>query len=311
MGFWDFLTGDNVTNPQYQNGQYMTGVAQNGIAGALGHQAPQLDPTQQAQFRNMQMQQAQQLQRIASGQQQGAGELAAQRQAANAAAQQQAMARMGRGPNAALAFRGAANNVAGIGLNAAGQGQQAALQDQQMAQGALTGALGQGRGQDLSLSGQNANLQEQNFANQNQAALGYLNNMSGLEQGRLGMQQQANMAQNQFQQGLFGAGMNALSGVGGLLSDETQKTDIAPTSDADLDEMLSSMHAYNYRYKDEAKHGEGERAGVMAQDVAKSKLGRQMIVETDDGMALDGNKLLSGLLASVSYLNRKVKERAR
>ena len=93
----------------------------------FGQQAAQVDPTQQAQFRQMQIQQAQQLQGIASGQMQGAGELAAQRQVQNALATQQAQAAMARGgQNAGLAMRNAAANSAGIGLSGAGQAQQAA-----------------------------------------------------------------------------------------------------------------------------------------------------------------------------------------
>jgi len=163
-------------------------------------------------FRSGQMQQMGQLQRIASGQQQGAGELAAQRQAANAMAQQQAMARMQRGGNAALGYQNAANNSARIGLAGAGQAQQAAMQDQMNAQGLLSSALGQGRGQDLNalLANQNANLQQQGI--NNQMRLGNLSALTGMDQATLAAQ----MAQYQAAQGKQGL-LGPLLSMGGQL----------------------------------------------------------------------------------------------
>lgn len=108
------------------------------------------------QFRDAQAGQVGQLQALASGQQRTAGELAVQRQAAQQVAQQQAIARMARGGDAGMAMRTAANNTAGIGINAAGQGQRAALEGQMQAQGLLTQAAGQARGQDQQI--QLANL---------------------------------------------------------------------------------------------------------------------------------------------------------
>lgn len=147
--------------------------------------APQLDATQQAQFRAAQLAQLGQLQGIASGAQQGAGEMAARRQVANAMAQQQAMARMARGGNALLAGRQAARNTAGLGLAGAGMAQQAALQDQMGAQGMLAQVSGQGRGQDLQLAGQNAGLQSQAQGQKDSFYLGLLQQLTGMDQATL------------------------------------------------------------------------------------------------------------------------------
>lgn len=133
--------------------------------------APTIDQRQQAAFRNMQMQQAGQLQGIASGQQKGAGELAAQRQVQNALAGQQAMARMrGAGGAGMLA---AGRQSAGIGVSGAGMAQRSALQDQQNAQALLTNALTQGRGADINIANANlgANLQQQQLNNQSYQAM--------------------------------------------------------------------------------------------------------------------------------------------
>ncbi len=278
-----------VANPQ-----------QAAINGMLGQGTAQLDPTQQAQFRAMQLAQAQQLQRIASGQQQGAGELAAQRQVQNALAAQQAQARMARGgQNAALAFRQGARNAAGIGLAGAGMAQQAAMQDQMNAQNALTGALGQGRGQDLSLAGNNAQLRQNQYG-QNLGALTSLNGQ------QLGAQTNA-MNATLGQQGIAGGLLNT-AGTLIAASDKNLKTDISDASD-DIDEMLNALTAKTYRYKDEAKYGEGARAGIMAQDLQKSKAGAATVVTLPDGhLGFDVSKAVSAALASTARLNERLRK---
>ena len=264
MGWTDVLFGGlgKSTNP----GDYAVANPQQGaINGMLGQQAAQVDPTQQAQFRQMQIQQAQQLQGIASGQSQGAGELAAQRQVQRTLAAQQAQAAMARGgQNAGLAMRNAAANSAGIGLSGAGQAQQAALQDQQTAQGQLLNSLSQGRQGDIGLGTTNAQLQQNQYG-QNLGAL------TGMNAQQL-QAQQAAMGAALGQQGIAGGLLNAGAAVGAaaLKSDERLKTDIRDGGD-DIDEMLNDLHAKTYRYKDE-KYGVGPRIGVMAQDLRSRKL---------------------------------------
>jgi hypothetical protein len=302
MGFWDsagsVLFGGlgQSTNPaDYQ----VANPQQGAINGMLGQQAAQVDPTQQAAFRQMQLQQAQQLQAIASGQQQGAGELAAQRQVQNALAAQQAQAHMARGANSALAFRNAANNAAGIGLSGAGMSQQAAMQDQQAAQNALTGALGQGRGQDLSMAGQNASLRQNQYG-QN---LGALTGLNGQQLGAQGQAMGATLGQQGIMGGLLGAAGTVIAA-----SDENLKTDISDAG-ADIDEMLSNLTAKTYRYKDEAKYGEGPRAGIMAQDLQKSKAGSALVAALPDGhLGFDVNKAVSAALASAARLNERMRK---
>lgn len=326
MGSFDlqnFLLGSNGASPgqyatPYQDASQMQGY----IRGGMGQAAPQMDPTQQAQFRQMQMQQAQQLQGIASGQQQGAGELAVQRQVANAQAAQQAQAMMARGgQNAALAYRGAANNQAGIGLQGAGQSQQAAMTDQMNAQGMLSGALNNARGQDIGMAGQNAQLQ----AGQNQLQLGYTNSLGQMDANQL--QAQTNMyGSAQQNKGLLGSLMSAggqymamgAGGGGGAgagaastgASDERLKHEVSDAS-KDIDDMLDALHAKTYRYKDEAKHGAGPRAGIMAQDLERSKAGKAIVVNlpNDPGYkGFDVVKAISAALASSARLNARLRK---
>jgi hypothetical protein len=160
---------DYQKQSQYQDQGQIHDVINQGLNGG-NRAAPQA--ANNSPFAGYQLQQVGQLQRIASGQQQGAGELASQRQVANSQAAQQAMARMARGPNAALAYRNAANNQSQLGLAGAGQAQQAALQDQQSAQGLLTQALGTGRSQDqqMALANLDAQLRMQGMNDQQRQA---------------------------------------------------------------------------------------------------------------------------------------------
>lgn len=332
MGFdWQnlFLGGQGQTPTDYQSGaQYQD---RNQILGYVGQgmgningTGPQLDPTQQAQSRGMQMLQAQQLQHIASGQQQGAGELAVQRQMANAQAAQQAQAMAARGnANAGMAMRNAANNQAGIGISTAGLGQQAALQDQQMAQGQLLSSLGGMRGQDIGFAGQNANLQQQQYGLNTQRGLGYLGQLNGMNQGQLGAQTSMyNTGQGNL--GMLGglmksagdAGAKAIAGPGGsaggaggaaVASDERLKTDVRPGG-TDIDDMLDKLTARTYRYKDEATHGEGARVGVMAQEMARSKAGAAVVRAMPYGLGLDASKAISVALAATARLNERLRK---
>ena len=128
--------------------------------------AAQINQGRYGDWRGQQLALAQQLGRVSTGQQQGAGEMAVQRQIQQGLAGQQAMARSARGGNAALAMRGAAANSAGIGLAGAGEAQGAALQDQAAARAQLAGVLGQGAGQDIGIAQGNAQLKQQmNLAN--------------------------------------------------------------------------------------------------------------------------------------------------
>jgi len=275
---WDIWKG-----PQNPYQQQVAGGIQQGLQGLQGMQ---LTPEQMQQFRNAQMQQMQQLQGIAGGQQKGAGELAAERQAQNALAMQQSMARMARGGDAAMAMRNAANNATAIGQSAAGQGQQAALEDQMRAQGLLANVTGQARGQDIGQFGQNQ-----------QGQMNYLD-----------MLRQLGQAQQQTQGQMIGGLMNTAGTLGGyaLMSDERLKTDVA-NADVDIDEMLSGLVAKRYRYKDESL-GKGSRVGIMAQDLERSRAGRDIVMETPRGKALDMNKALSAVLASSARLHKRLSD---
>ena len=50
----------------------------------------------------------------------------------------------------------------------------------------------------------------------------------------------------------------------------------------DIDGFLDSLYAHQYNYKNDA-HGKGKQVGVMAQDLEKTQLGKQMVENTPEG----------------------------
>lgn len=241
---------------QFGDRPAITSTIAQGIAGAQNRPPPQAGNTQigpvstaaQAdmsglrQVRGQQLGMVDDLGRIASGQMQGAGELAAQRAGQVATGNALGSATMARGANAAGAGRAAARAAAGIGLATAGQAQQAAMGDQAAANAARAGILGQVAGQDLGAAGmaqqvnlanmdaRNRQIFEQAGLNQatslanmqarlqamgmNDAAiLGYLGQLTGMNaaelQARMG-QEQASMAQT----GVLGS---LVGGAGSIL----------------------------------------------------------------------------------------------
>jgi hypothetical protein len=291
------LAGGTALPTTYANQPQIMGAINAGLA----QKAPVANQSQSDQFRQGQMQQVGQLQGIASGQQEGAGELAAQRQTLNADANQQAMARMARGPNASMAYRNAANNTAGLGINGAGQAQQAALQDQMNAQGLLSSALGQGRSQDqqLSLANQQAQLQQGNLN------LGYLSQLTGMDQAQLAAAVAAKQSSNQLAGGLMNTA-GQLAGAGIMYSDERLKTGVRDAG-GEMDALLDALHPKTYRYKDK-RHGAGPRAGILAQDLERSVAGRRIVKDGPEGKALDVHMAVSAALAGAARLNERVRK---
>lgn len=300
MGVMDWLFGGKPDQQAYkpQHQAQALGTITPGLA--TNYNPQQFAPG--GAIRQSQLGQIGQLQGIASGQRQGAGELAAQRQTQNALAAQQAMARMGRGGNAALASSQAANNGAAIGLAGAGMAQQAGMQDQMAAQGMLTNAMGQARGQDLNALDQ----QLRAMGMQDQTRLAYLAQLTGMD----AMQLQAyNQANAQSAPGHIGPLIAAGGQVGAALamSDERVKEQIEDAGD-EVDQALESLLPKAYVYKDQSKHGTGRRVGIMAQDLERSRAGSHVVTEVKDGKAIDLSKATSLALASVARLHHRLRK---
>lgn len=104
------------------------------------------------------------------------------------------------------------------------------------------------------------------------------------------------MQQQQNKQSAAAAGVGLLA----AFSDKRLKKNISDVSESDLKELSESITPKRFEYKDPA-HGEGEIVGVMAQDLEKSKLGREIVEEDEQGRKyVDGRKLSSLFLASLA-----------
>ncbi len=336
MSWWDstknFIFGGDATKGIASKPQnYDAATAQLGqiAANAGGRAAPQAAGTQlaggpQDQARAGMIGVADRLGSIASGQQAGAGELAVNRQVDAANAAQVSAARMARGGNAALAARGAARNQADLALSGAGQAAAAQMADQQQANALLGQTYGQVRSGDIDFASQNAQLGQQAQIENMRAQLAQTGMNDQQQIAALGQQLGWDQAkiQAELQRAAIKAGdkgmLPGLLQAGGqaaamyAASDERLKTDISDGG-SDADEMMSSLKPRSYRYQDEAKWGAGRRLGIMAQDLARSKMGRETLVKVDDKhMGFDLGKAASAALASVARLNerlRKVEER--
>ncbi len=90
-----------------------------------------------------------------------------------------------------------------------------------------------------------------------------------------------------------------------FLSDERAKKDVEEFSPSDF---LDSLTSYKYKYKNPAKHGSGDRVGVMAQDLEKSDAGAQMVSEGEDGKMIDYAKSGPTILASLADINERLRK---
>lgn len=105
---------------------------------------------------------------------------------------------------------------------------------------------------------------------------------------------------------------NAVSGItgGGIkISDEDLKTNIDYDS-KHIDDFLNKLKPASYEYKDEVKNSpfasKGMELGVMAQDLEKSKAGKEAVIDTDEGKIVDYDSLQPKMLAALASLNEKV-----
>lgn len=92
-----------------------------------------------------------------------------------------------------------------------------------------------------------------------------------------------------------------------IASDENLKEKIRDGS-GKIRAFLDEIEPHTYEYKDPEKFGEGERVGVMAQDLEKSELGKPMVKNTSEGKMVDFGAGLSAILAAQADLNNRLKK---
>jgi hypothetical protein len=125
-------------------------------------------------------------------------------------------------------------------------------------------------------------------------AMGGFNSIAGGARSDLAAEEAKNQAARDRTMGMLQGGINA-----GIMafSDRRLKTGIADGG-KDADDFVKGLRAYRYRYTDE-KHGKGEQLGIMAQDLERTRLGKQAVIDTPAGKAVHGAKL-AGALAAVT-----------
>ena len=197
------------------------------------------------------------------------------------------------------AQRAAAYNTAQIGQQGAGQAATLRAQEQSTAEQLFANALNQARGQDFQkqLGYEQLGLgRDQLTAQGNQA---YEEALLRRYLAQIGAQQDAYGRQTQAVGSLLQGGGSAAAA-----SDINLKMDIR-SGDHSIEEFLNEISAFEYKYK----KGDGkDKLGVMAQDLEKSKLGKQMVFETDEGKMVDYGQGFSAMMAAIAYLNDKVKK---
>ena len=130
------------------------------------------------------------------------------------------------------------------------------------------------------------------------------------------------------QTSVLGAGLSAGGGLGmsfmnapsnsvmggmasSFFSDERLKYGVDDITDEEVDEFLSALAPKSYEYTEEAIDKgapTGRKSGVMAQDMQKSKLGKQLVKETPEGdLKVDSNMALSALMAAGANANKRLK----
>ncbi len=105
--------------------------------------------------------------------------------------------------------------------------------------------------------------------------------------------------------------VNKVTGGGIKISDEDLKTNI----DYDrkhIDDFLNKLKPAKYDYKDEVKDSpfasDEPQLGVMAQDLEKSELGEESVIDTEEGKAVDYDDLQPKMLAALAQLKSDIDE---
>lgn len=98
--------------------------------------------------------------------------------------------------------------------------------------------------------------------------------------------------------------------IGSSISDQREKTDIGKLDDASVDEMLGNLVASRYRYKNpnQPGAGQGERFGIMAQDLEKSAMGKSLVIDDGGVKKIDGNQAVGALLAAMSRTHDRLRK---
>jgi hypothetical protein len=166
--------------------------------------------------------------------------------------------------------------------------------------GQAAGAYGTGMAQGVEQFGQNVQRQAQ----LGESMSGRLA-QSGATQAQINQTNATNQTSasnaNAQKGGLFGQVAGAIAGVGSLKSDRNAKEDIKPSGG--LSDSLAKIKSYSYKYKG----GDRPEAGVMAQDLEKTKAAPS-VYNSAQGKVVDTNRLTTINTAAIGEQGRRLKE---
>lgn len=312
------LDRSQLQNVQAQQGQLLS---------ALNSPQAQAESERQALAQNRAFtDQALRAQMAAAASQRGTGAALANRNASNQAAAMQMQGAQQAALNnqqqniqrqqlAAQILASQQGTEAQLAAQQAGFGQQAALANQALqGQFGLTAAQQALQAQQLN---QAAELQRLGFQGQAQMGMDQMANQGLVAQAQLDANRQAQI--QQAKGGLLSGIGGAISTAAMALSDKRAKKNIRAVENKasrELDKMagsgseerkfLDALQAYEYKYKHEGP-GATPQLGIMAQDLEKTRLGKQMVVENELGQKqVDFGRGFGALLASQAELNKRI-----
>lgn len=88
-----------------------------------------------------------------------------------------------------------------------------------------------------------------------------------------------------------------------IFSDENVKENIKPAEDK-IQEFLNNIHAHSYEYKNKGD-GPGTYTSPTAQELQKTELGKQAVIETPRGLMVDYGRLGGVNLAAAAVVHRE------
>ena len=154
----------------------------------------------------------------------------------------------------------------------------------------------------------NKGLYQQQFQNQMAKATGITNQLQNQAQGmynQANREAQAAQAQAAGTRSLLGSGIAAFA-----MSDKKAKKNVRDAKSDEFKDMLDKIKPKKYDYKEGGTGAisDTDYTGVMAQDLEKSDLGRDMVMDTPEGKMVDKEKMLMTAMASLADMNDRVKE---
>jgi hypothetical protein len=137
----------------------------------------------------------------------------------------------------------------------------------------------------------------------------------GAAQANLQAGLEASKMRSEFISNLAGSAAQASSGGQSPNSDVSLKENMNQTEKSGsemVEEFLNALKSYTYNYKDKENNGqknpEGKVTSVMAQDLEKSKLGKQMVTEGPEGKMVNYGQGMAPLFAAIAELNQRTKK---